>query len=479
MLKTNLTVLIASLILSACGGTEEEYYNPPIPGPVWENKKPVVVVASPGTLAVGEKLTILGQDFVDKAHGRVVLRIKGTYFNSEGETNQVDFQAMPEMVNSGKVRWNLWPNIVFDRTGDHLGRFVGQVIILNQGNDGSQKFSDAFPFSLDINPSIIARAARPTTGGCSSVISDTLEGQPMMFIAEAVGLRPPSQDNPITFYWTFMAEQWNVTLSYNTLNPGSVAPKTGSMMLEDVVTSGTTSSLSDGGDRNFLLKVGSDLIGNTGLKELRTGTIEASGNNMPVTVNIAAVDASGKQAKTSIKIVIHRKADLLYEGVSIIAERYAPQMVSDCMPGGDIGRDVNYHEGSSESRARSMSFNWNVSAGGSVNPGAFLPGSWNNPWALGINFSVGFGVNVNEHASSDTSQSLSLNGHILPGEYGAFYRQTSKVYRIGQLMGYTVCGQAVKLGEAILTDWIWTPDLATGPSCPPPTKLQPAQTFRD
>ena len=46
-------------------------------------------------------------------------------------------------------------------------------------------------------------------------------------------------------------------------------------------------------------------------------------------------------------------------------------------------------------------------------------------------------------------------------------------------MGYTVCGQAVKLGEAILTDWIWTPDLATGPSCPPPTKLQPAQTFRD
>lgn len=479
MTRTTLTALVASLILSSCGGTEEDYIEPPPPAPTWENKKPLVMVASPGSLAVGEKLTILGQDFLDKGHGNVVVRFKGTFFNSEGETNAVDYQAIPEILNSGKLRWNLWPNVVFDRTGDHLGRFVGHVIVLNQGNDGSQKFSEPFPFSLDIKPSIIPRAARPTTGACSSVISDTLEGQPMMFVAEVIGLRPASQDNPITFYWSFMAEQWKVTFTYNTLNPSSVAPKTGSVMLEDKITSGTVSSIADGGDRNFLLKVGSDLIGSTGLKELRTGAIPAEGNNMPITVNVAAVDSSGKQAKISIKVVIYHKADLVYDGVSVLAERFAPQMVSDCMPGGDIGRDVNYHEATSESRARTMSFNWNVSAGGSVNPGAFLPGSWNNPWALGINFSVGFGVNVNEHASSDQSHSLSINGHLLPGEYGAFYRQTSKVYRIGQLMGFTACGQAVKLGEAILTDWMWTPDLATGYNCPPPTQLQPAQKFRD
>lgn len=472
-------LLSTSLILSACGGEEPGYIEPDPQAPAWENKKPLVMVASPGALSVGEPMTILGQDFLDKAHGLVVVRFKGTFFDDQGGTSPVDLQVKPQMINTGKLRWEMFPNVVFDQNGDRLGRFVGHLIVLNQGVDGSQKFSDAFPLTIDIKPSLIARVARPTNAGCASVVTDTLEAQPVQLSVEAIGLRPASEDNPITFYWTFMAEQWTVSFSYNTLNPSSVAPKTGAMMIEDKVTSGTISSVADGGSRMFLLKVGSDLLGSTSLKELKTGTIPAEGNDMPITVNVAAVDSSGKQAKLPIKLAIHRKADLVYDGATVLAERYAPQMVSDCMPGGDIGRDVNYHEGTSESRARSMNFNWNVSAGGSVNPGAFLPGSWNNPWALGLNFNVAFGVNVGEHASSDKSKSLSINGHILPGEYGAFYRQTSKIYRIGQIVGWTVCGQSVKLGEAILTDWMWTPDLATGPSCPPKTSLQPAQKFRE
>jgi hypothetical protein len=437
------------------------------------------MVASPGALSVGEPLTILGQRFVEKAHGQVVIRFKGTYFDELGGTNPVDLSAKPRMINSGKLRWEMWPNVQFDKTGDHLGRFVGHLIVLNQGNDGSQKYSDPLPLSLTINPSIIARTVRPSNASCQAIVSHTLEDQPMQLVAEVIGLRPASQDNPITFRWTFMAEQWKVLFSYGTLDPGTVQPKQGAMIFEDAVTQGRTSTVSDGGDRNFLLKVKDDLLGNTRLKELKTGSIPSEGNNMPITVNVAAIDASGKQAKLAMKLTIHRKADLVYDGVSVLAERFAAQLVSECMPGGDIGRDVNYHESSSESRARSMSFNWNAGGGASVNPGAFLPGVYQNPWALGINFSVGFGVNVNEHASSDKSTSLSINGHILPGEYGAFYRQTSKVYRIGQLVGYTACGQEVKLGEAILTDWMWTPDLAVASSCPPPTKLMPPQKFRN
>ena len=118
--------------------------------------------------------------------------------------------------------------------------------------------------------------------------------------------------------------------------------------------------MSDGGDRNFLLKVGSDLLGSTRLKELKTGSIPSEGNNMPITVNVAAIDSSGKQAKLAMKMAIHRKADLVYDGISVLAERFAAQLVSECIPGGDIGRDVNYHESSSESRARSMSFCFTV-----------------------------------------------------------------------------------------------------------------------
>jgi hypothetical protein len=468
-------VLATATLLLGCGGTEDgpgTVPTAPEPEP-WVNQQPVVQVASPGEMAVGDVLTVLGQNFVDAAHGRVLIALKGTYFDDQGGTTAVDYQGTPKVKNSGKLTWELLPNIVFDKTGDHLGKFVGNLIVLNQGNDGSQQFSDPMPITIQVKPSLIPRLARPSGTSCGSIVSDTLENLPMAFTVEAVGLRPASKDNPITFYWTFLAEQWKVSFSYGTMDPSSIVPKKGAFMVEDVVETGTTSSVADGGPRNFLLKVGSDILGTTSLKELKTGAIAEQGNNMPISVNVAAVDSTGKSAKIAINLIIHRKADMSYDGTSQIAERFPPTLVSDCIPGGDIGRDVSYHEGSSESRSRSLSFNWNASLGVNVAP---IP---SNPFMMGINFSVGFGMNIHEQVSSDRSKSLALNGHILPGQYAAFYRQTTKVYRIAKLMGYTECGQSFHLGDAILTDWLYTPDMASGPSCMPASKLPPAQKFLD
>lgn len=464
-------LLSASLIIVACGGEQPGYPGSDPEAPTWTNRTPVVVVASPDRLAVGESVTVLGQHFVGKAHGKVLIRFKGTFFDDNGGTNPVDFQATPEVVNSGKLRWKMWPNIVFAANGDQLGRFVGHVVVLNLGNDGSHEYSDPAPLTINIKPSIIPRAVRPMNAGCASVVTHTLEKQPMSFAAEVVGLRPGTTDAPLTFYWTFLAEQWDVNFNWGTMDPGAVVPKSGAVMLEDTVTSGRASSVADGGSRSYMLKILDDLRGSSRLKELKTGAIDAKGNNMPVTVNVAAVDASGKSAHLTINLTVHRKADMHYDGQTRIAERFAPVMVSDCMPGGDIGRDVNYHESTSESRARSLGFNWNAGVGGNIAP---IP---SNPFALGINFSLGFGVNVQEHVSSDKSKSLSISGHILPGEYGAFYRQTTKIHRIAKLVSWTACGQSIPLGDVVLTDWMFTPDLASGSSCPPQTKLQPAQKF--
>jgi hypothetical protein len=474
MTTRHLFPILAATLMLGCGGLEDETTTPPAPVPApWVNKQPLVQIASPGEMAVGDMLTVLGQNFVDAAHGRVQIALKGTYFDAEGGTSAVDYQAAPVVRNSGKLTWEMLPNIVFDKTGDHLGKFVGNLIVLNQGNDGSQQFSEPMPITIQVKPSLIPRMARPTGTSCGSVVNDTLENLPMAFTVEAVGLRPASKDNPITFHWTFLAEQWKVSFSYGTMDPSSVVPKKGALVIEDVVESGRTSSVTDGGSRNFLLKVGSDILGTTSLKELKTAAIPEQGSNMPISVNVAAVDASGKSAKLALKIVIHRQAEMSYDGESQLAERLPPTLVSDCIPGGDIGRDVSYHEASSESRSRSLSFNWNASLGVNIAP---IPA---NPFMLGINFSVGFGMNVSEQVSSDRSKSLALNGHILPGQYAAFYRQTTKVYRIAKLTGYTECGQSFHLGDAILTDWLFTPDMASGPTCTPPSKLPAAQKFID
>jgi len=469
-------ILAMGLVLattSACGG--EEGLDPiDQPPDTWTNTAPVLHVASPGKLAVGESLTILGHNFIDANKGQLLMVLKGTFFDDAGQAQQVNLQVKPKRINSGKISWKLWPNIVFDQNGDSLGYFVGSVAVANLGKDGSQMYSQNLPVRVDVKPSLIPRLVRPKTGNCQAVVKATLEDQPMAFTVEAVGLRPATSDAPITFYWTLMASQWQASLTYNTMDPqASVFPKTGAFMLEDVVTKGQASSISGAGDRNLILKVGSDVLGSGGLKVLKTGkNADGAEDSFDTTINVAAVDASGKSVKVSIPLEVFRVASMHYNGKVEIAERYAPVQVSDCIPGGDIGRNVTYSEDKSESRVRSMSFQYNASVGANISP---IPG---NPFALGINFSVGFGVDTSASLSSSSSKGLNISGQILPGEYGAFYRQTTKVQRVGKLVGHGYCGQTIDLGSAILTDWMFTPDLATGSTCVPPTKLQPAQKFK-
>ena len=463
---------ITLLALAACGGEEQapQGNNNP-PPPTWTNKKPSLLMASPSRMAVGQTLTIYGKDFIARSRGQVVIRFRGTFYDSKGGTEAVDYQAKGTVLNTGKVTWDLWPNVVFSRSGDKLGRFVGSVTVLNHGNDNSYKYSDSLPVAIDVMPSLIPRVARPMNNGCKPLVSGTLENQAMAFAVEAVGLRAGTKDNPLVFYWTFLAKQWQVGFDYGTVTPKPDQAKDGGYVIEDRVTSGAMSTLQDGGPKNFLLKVGSDLFGSKRIKSLKTGKIPSPGNNMPITALVAATDSTGKTVRLSIKITINKKVGIVYNGVQKIARRYPPVRVSGCIPGQDIGRDVSYSEGSHESRSRSVGINWNASVGGNLAP---IP---SNPFALGLNFSVGFGVNIQDSVSSDKSKSLQLSGHILPGEYGSFYRQTTKWHRVAQLYVNNVCGGQIHVGDAVMSDWTFTPELATGTSCPPPSSLPKAQIF--
>lgn len=477
-MKARALLLGIALLLGACGGEEGDITQPPTT-PAWENRQPTLYVASPGALSVGQSLEILGQDFIQPDRGYPVVVFKGTYFDDQGQSYPVEIQTKGQCVGSldgqiacAKLTWKLWPNVVFHPQGDRLGYFLGSVAVINMGNDGSQKPSERLQVKVQVQPSLIPRMARPTNAACQAVVGATLEDMPFGFVVEAIGLRPASQDTPITFYWTFMLEQWQVDTSYNTTNPDSVFPKTGVFMLEEQVTSGNTSSVTDGGERWFITKVGSDLLGSSRLKVLKTAKIPAEAiDGFAATVNVAAVDASGKSVHLSMPIKVSRVATMHYDGNQEIAQRFPPSQVSDCIPGGDIGRNVTYSEDKAETRSRSMSFQYNGSVGLQFAP---IP---SNPFALNINFSVGFGVDVGASVSTSKSKGMNISGQILPSEYGVFYRQTTKIQRTGNLVGHNACGQTADLGEVILTDWMFTPELATGPKCTPKTLLPPAGKF--
>ena len=476
-MKTRISLLsLAAIMFLACGddGAGDNGGNG-TPTPEWKNKTPGLFMASPGELAVGEKLTIYGEDFIAPNRGHQVVLFNGNFIptgqtSTENITTQaVNLQFKTKYVNSRTLTWNLWPNIVFEKTGSKLGSFVGTVQLVNVGYDGSQRVSERLPTKVKIKPSIILRVAKPNKTTCQPVVTKTIEGTGFTFVAEAVGLTAATTDSPMTFYWTFMADQWEASWTYGVgTDFSSLFPKKGPFVVEESVVKGAVSMLSDSSDRSMLVKVGSDLLGKARLKVLKTGTVAEGGQSMPANVMVLAVDSKGKSARLTAPMEISKMAKMTYDNKIKIAERYQPTMVTDCMNGGDIGRQVTYAEDKSESRSRGMSFNYNTQLGLNFAP---IP---SNPFMLGINFSVGFAVDVNAQVTTSKSKSLNISGQILPGEWGVFYRQTTQVHRVGKIIIRNKCGVEKMAGDAILSDWLYTPDLATGNSCPPKTHLPAA-----
>lgn len=492
-----ISLTTTALLGIGCGGTTD-----PATGPNgkkrWENRKPTLMVASPYELSVGEDVKILGKDFITAKYGKPVLLFQGRFFDDQGKTHKVNLQKDVKIVDTEnksdwrtKLKWKMWPNVVFHPNGDHLGTFIGEVRVANVAKDGSREVSDGLPVKFQIKPSLIPRVVRPINGCNSNVLTKSLGSEKFVLAVEALGLRKGTEENPLVFHWSFIGKDWDVEFNYGVFNVDSVFKKTGSFVLQDKVKKGRYSVVSDPGAvklpfgipaptnaLKFLVKAGSDLLGSSSLKKLSTRKVSEANkgkdqaDSYNTTVNVAAVDASGKSAVLAIPLAIYKQATLHYDGTQKLAERLQPQMVSECIPGGDIGRYVTYREDKAETRQRGMAFQYNANAGLTLG----LP---SNPFALALNLSAGFGVDVNASVSSSKSRALDMNGQILPGDYGVFYRQTTKVYRIGKLVGHTKCGGTVNLGDAILTDWIWSPDLATGSSCPPKPNLPKPQKFLD
>jgi hypothetical protein len=82
--------------------------------------------------------------------------------------------------------------------------------------------------------------------------------------------------------------------------------------------------------------------------------------------------------------------------------------------------------------------------------------------------------------SSSESTIVSFQGLILPGEYGVFYRQTTRMAVQGMIVAYNLCGVPTVVADASLDDFIWSVDLAQGDECPPfpESDLPEAQCFQ-
>jgi hypothetical protein len=82
---------------------------------------------------------------------------------------------------------------------------------------------------------------------------------------------------------------------------------------------------------------------------------------------------------------------------------------------------------------------------------------------------------VSESVSTTNYQGLVTSGNVPALENAVWYRQTTRLVRVGVIVAYDLCGNGSPVGNTSIDDWTWAPDLAIGNSCPPPPDLPPAQ----
>lgn len=92
-----------------------------------------------------------------------------------------------------------------------------------------------------------------------------------------------------------------------------------------------------------------------------------------------------------------------------------------------------------------------------------------------IGESLGSSISETLSVSTTQAESLETSATIGAGQMGAWYRQTTRLARRGTVVAYDLCGNGSEVGEVVLDDWTWAPDLAIGGQCLPPSNFPQAE----
>ena len=477
-------VLAASffaLLVVGCGGDDSgETLNPdPLPRAL---PQPALRMLAPTALRAGDVVTVFGKGFADKAVGVTRLSFEGTFQTSSGKTNQVKLEVTPRFVNQGLMEWDFGPNIPFT-TEEEIGTFRGIVKATNVGLDNEVKPApQALGVEIQVLPSVFIRQMRPLHVGCPVGIQATTDETPFLFEVKAIGLKAGSQGAPLRFVYTFLKEHFQFAgylANQAGVDPESLFPAQGPVSVVDDVFDGTISTLGTGVPRNIYVFKGGVTSGAQslvtgadnlfGLTQLTTAPVPTVHGNYAAdryqaAMNILAMDNTGQEARRTINIDVYAPVEVDYDGKATPVRSYDPVLVTGCIPGGDIGRDVTYSEMTSETRTRSFAYSGSISGGFDIKV---------------ARLNAEFGFEVNSQVSSASSKDLKITGQILPKQFAVFYRQTIQLERKARLRGHGPCGNTQDLGEVVVTDWIWSPDLAKNMKCPPMpvSNLPPGQVF--
>jgi hypothetical protein len=492
-----LLAIVAALVVGCASGAGSEELPPE--GTVltesYELRRPTIEAVSPSEIALGDRLQVFGRDFVHPDHGSLRLVLTGTFHTAAGDEVAYDREHVLEVQN-GSLAELAFEELPVDGA---IGTFYGSARLVARADVeavnapvGTEKQSAQIATTLTVLPSIEVTTLRSVdSDDCPAVTPGTNAGSELAFGVRVVGLGEGTPDARLSIRVGFVSPALAVTYVKDDVYsswPLDWHPGLHDTVAMDAPAGRNTMSFElESGDSIELdprsgpihttvsppISIRNEPQSEVLLGRMLTGAVEAGLGPMTVSFFVEA-DRAGQTASRVVDLRVQSEFEVKpFDGSQRLVERYAPEIPAgqcgSCLPGGDIGRDINYTEGESASRTKSVSMRWDVNTANSVGLTAghmvYAQAQLNSTW------SSTFGTDVSEAVTTEEHRSLNIQAHVLPTFYGLCYRQLSRYEKTVDVTYHGECGSSAVVGQAVLTDWGWGFDVATGPECPPTTNL--------
>jgi hypothetical protein len=507
MTKLALALLAATTITIGCAGADWG-------GPGEE--APTVLGLSRTAVAVGHSLEIIGGNFLSGAQGHTLVEFEGTFETESGQVSDAFLRFRPHWEDGNRLVWApIGPfRVPFHPTGDQVGVFEGTLTAINVTPDGAEYGSDPIDVELRILPSIILKDLQPVEAQCTQPSRVLLGGLPYQVGVQAVGFQP------VNFSYVMGGEPGsNVPRIIRRKASGMVDEfgKDGEIRFQPVTidrpfyvaTLAVTSLGTDGVERALPLTFGvHNPIEHVLLNRVRVGEIEgatpvsgcmAGGetNGRTVTYSEQTTDTRSRQVGVTWNESWMEQQQNTAGGSTTTTNTFRFDVTESQTEGWEMGwANMTGYEGGFKvglNKIVQVGFEGKYLDHTTVSRGYY--GSSTRGYTAGRDYSVSdteswaftqirghelsYGGSDFWTVSSSQSTIVSFQGFILPGEYGVFYRQSTRLAIPGVIVAYNLCGQPEVVAETFFHDYTWSVDLAQGNACPPLPKssLPEAQCF--
>lgn len=468
---------------------------------------PTVLAVTTTEVSVGDNIEIVGGNFIQSADRHTEIQLIGEYHTDAGAVYPVDMRMRPHWEDGNRLTWAYFGpyDVPFSPTGDELGDFVGDIIAINvEVESGDEIASEPLEIELTVGPSIIINELQPVDADCSNRPNVILGGFEYRVSAEAIGF------DPVNFSFVIAGEpNSQAPRIYRTAAIGRAAEfgADGQFTFERVpgdqpfylATLGVAALDNKNKQHVLALDFGvHNPIEYVNLNKVKIAEIEEA---TPVSGCIAGGETNGRTVTYTESETETRSRTV---GVNWNQEWFEEHSQQN---GGSTSETNSISTTVSESTTEGAEWGWedgrDISGGGNVGGSLFgvvevgVSGeykdihrehaSWSRSntrgYTVGRNYSrtdtetwaftttagykVAKGGSDFWTVSSETSTIVSFEGFILPGEFGVFYRQTTRMAIPGAIISYNMCGEPEVVAETNFYDYNWSVDLAQGAECPP------------